>query len=374
MPSANCAERSEGAYQRTLDLAALARIERGDRIELSRVHDRTQELFDKTLQLVGGGPGGQHRPAPTNAARITEPRFVPLNEDLRKLYLFAEALGGYEILNHLINAYSPARRLSSRLEREIEEVHLEDSQIARLEDYERQINQALENASVYLSRTTLHGFSQQELLELNEILLAASERAKLVTRILGASLIRQVEEAVATLSEFHEKIKNVHKTLDGIFLVDAELMFIPTNALIRCVNVMFKALGNPYVADHIDGVLLLAARNLLIEAVSFYSYYGRQQIYDLCQKAGATVNTRAIADHIRHEIHKLFSACQTDNRLVLRRVMRDAEREFEISARAIEAESIRSAVSAVKQMLPPVPKPPPPRRSWLRRALSWLLG
>lgn len=373
MPSANCAERSEGAYQRTLDLAELARVERGDRIELSRVHDRTQELFDKTLQLVGGGTG-QRRPMPSSSARTTEPRFVPVNEDLRKLYLFAEALGGYEVLNHLINAHSPARRLSSRLEHEIEEVHLKDKQIARLEDYERQINQALENASAYLSHTALHGFSEEELHELNEILLTASERAKLITRILGASLIRQIEEAVATLSDFHEKIKSVRKTLDGIFLVDAELMFIPTNALIRCVNVIFKALGNPYVADHIDGVLLLAARNLLIEAVSFYSYYGRQQIYDLCQKAGATINTRAIADHIRHEIHKLFSACQTDNRLVLRRVMRDAEREFEISARAVEVEAIRSAVSAVKQMLPPAPKPPPPRRSWLRRLLAWLRG
>ena len=42
-------------------------------------------------------------------------------------------------------------------------------------------------------------------------------------------------------------------------------------------------MGNPFVAEHIDGLLLLAARNLLIEAVSFYSYYGKQQIYTRIQ-------------------------------------------------------------------------------------------
>lgn len=372
MSPGNCAEVCDEVFQQTLDLADLARVERNDRIELSRVNDRTQELFAKTLKLVNGVHPRRHPSGPAPAARIGEPRFIPDNEDLRSLYLFAEALGGYEILNHLINAHSPARRLSSHLEHEVEEVVLEDSQIARLEEYEQQINRAIKNASAYLSRTDLHNFSDDELRELNDILLSASERATLLTRILGSQLIRQIEQAVGTLYRFHEQIKSVRKTLDGIFLIDSELMFVPTNELIKCVNVIFKGLGNPYVAEHIDGVLLLAGRNLLIEAVSFYSYYGRQRIYDLCRRAGATVNTHAIADHIRYEIHKLFSACQTDNRLVLRRIMRDAEREFEISAQAIEAEAVLSAVSAVKRMLPVVPRIPPPRRNWLQRLLRRL--
>lgn len=371
MSPSNCAERHNVPFERTLDLAELARIEKGDRIELHGVHDHTQELFAKTLKIVNHGRHPR-RLQTSSTPRVGEPRFIPDNDDLRRLYLFAEALGGYEILNHLINTHSPGRKLSSHLEHEIEMVMLEPSQVARLEDYECQIKRAIENASAYLQNTALNSFGEDELHELNEILLAASERATLITRILGMHLIGEIEQAVATLNQFHDKIKSVRKTLDGIFLIDSELMFVPTNELIRCVNVMFKGLGNPYVAEHIDGVLLLAGRNLLIEAVSFYSYYGRQRIYDLCQKAGTTVNTRAIADHIRHEIHKLFGACQADNRLVLRRIMRDAEREFEISAQAIEAEAVLTAVTAVKRMLPPAPKLPPPRTGWFRRLLAWL--
>jgi hypothetical protein len=36
----------------TLDLAVLAQVARGDRIEVERITDRTLELFDRTLKIV----------------------------------------------------------------------------------------------------------------------------------------------------------------------------------------------------------------------------------------------------------------------------------------------------------------------------------
>ena len=43
-----------------------------------------------------------------------EERYVPENEALCKVYLFAEALGGYEALNDLSSKYSPGQTLSQR--------------------------------------------------------------------------------------------------------------------------------------------------------------------------------------------------------------------------------------------------------------------
>ena len=56
--------------------------------------------------------------------------------------------------------------------------------------------------------------------------------------------------------------------MSGVFLVDSEVMFIPTQELTNCVNTIFEALGNPYFAEKADGVMLLAARNLLIEVIA----------------------------------------------------------------------------------------------------------
>jgi len=122
-------------------------------------------------------------------------------------------------------------------------------------------------------------------------------------------------------------------------------------------------------------VLLLAARNLLIDVVSFYSYYGKNQIYSVLQRGGSNVSSQAITARIRHEIRRLFDACKQDNRLVLTRVMSDAQREFEISVEAIQSEAEFFAVEAVKLLIPPGESaPPPPRRSLLRRLFGWLTG
>jgi hypothetical protein len=66
---------------------------------------------------------------------------------------------------------------------------------------------------------------------------------------------------------------------------------------------------------------LLAAPSLLIETVSFYSYYGKQQIYNVFRRRQATISGRLIAHHVRLKIRKLFTACKTDNKLVLTRIM-----------------------------------------------------
>ena len=163
------------------------------------------------------------------------------------------------------------------------------------------------------------------------------------------------------------------KSIDGIFLVDSEVLFIPTLDLVKCVDTIFAAIGNPFVAEHIDGILLLAARNLLIETVSFYSYYGKQQIYNVFRRRQSTISGWLIAHHVRLEIRKLFTACQTDNKLVLTRIMDNVAREFEISVETIQEEAERSAVQAVNLLIPPEPVPGPPAKTGLlERLASWL--
>jgi hypothetical protein len=187
------------------------------------------------------------------------------------------------------------------------------------------------------------------------------------------NLIHEVREAVQTLHVLEQKMRSVQPTIDGIFLVGAEFMFVPANDLIRIVNCIFAAVGNPYVARHIDGIVLLAARNLLIQVVSFYSYYGRQQIYSVFKRRSMTLNQAAIAHHIRAEIRSLFRACKAENRLILKRVMANAEREFEMSVEAIREEAEAIAIAAVDRLLPvaaPADDGPPP--GLLRRLANWL--
>ena len=125
--------------------------------------------------------------------------------------------------------------------------------------------------------------------ELYEILKAAKSCSQELSEILGAHLIHEIENSVKSFYELREKIRAAEKSVTGIFLVDSEVMFITTYEPIGCVETMFKAVGNPYVANNVDGVMLLAARNLLIDVISFYSYNGKQQIYNLFVRGGAPV-------------------------------------------------------------------------------------
>lgn len=150
-------------------------------------------------------------------------------------------------------------------------------------------------------------------------------------------------------------------------------MFMPTNDLINIINNLFKAIGNPFVAENIDGVLLLAARNLLIQAASFYSYYGKQQIYTVFKRNQTTVNRSVITHHISSEIKQLFRACTMNNTLILKRIVNNAEREFEISLNSIRCAAERSAVEHVNRLFPEAATSPPPAPPTLIQRISdWL--
>ena len=362
-------EPQQANFEITLDLAVLAQVSRGDRVEVENLADRTLELFQRTLPIVDDQ-------SEDSANALPEPqdpnRFVPEHRDLRQRFLFAETLGSYSTLHDLLDGYSPAYRLSMDYDDKARIERLNDFEVSALEEYRDQIHNALLHANEYLLANASAGYTSEELQQLNEILLEARIRFESVTAILGMHLIYEIEMSVRQLYAFQENIRTVKRSIDGIFLVDSEVMFMPTNDLVRIVNNLFKAVGNPFVAEHIDGIMLLAARNLLIYAVSFYSYYGKQQIYTVFKRNNATVNRSVITHHIRSEIKKLFRACTTENRLVLKRVMNDAEREFEISVDSIHAEAERSAVAVVNQLIPEPPVPPPPPKTLLQRISHWL--
>ena len=356
---------------RTLDLAEFAQLNRGEKVVIEPISNHTQELFDQTLNLfeIEGEEATVTNYNQTSDIEID--RYVPTHEDLRKIYLFAEALGGYETLNELVSDHSTTNQMSVRLDK-LDSSAFSEKEIQQLEQQQKNLNRALQSANEYLLQHANEDFNRRELAELHHILVNASTRNDQITKILGIYKIGEIEKAIARLHAFQEKIRSVEKNISGIFLVDSEVLFIPTNDLIECVNTIFSGVGNPYLADNIDGVMLLAARNLLIQAVSFYSYYGKERIYNLVSKSGTTVSTAVISHHIRNEIHGLFKACEADNRLVLKRVMQDAERQFEISVEEIQKEAEHSAVAAVKEMLPrEVVKQKVVKKSLFKKILSW---
>jgi hypothetical protein len=98
----------EQTWERTIDLADIARINRGERVEVEHVEDKTQGLFSKTINLLHVGDARGARPV-RDTPTTDEERYIADNEALRRVYLFAEALGGYEALNDLSSKYSPVK-------------------------------------------------------------------------------------------------------------------------------------------------------------------------------------------------------------------------------------------------------------------------
>ena len=362
---------TQSKLEATLDLAVLAQVARGDRIDVGKIENRTLDLFQRTLKIAED----RLNDPVTALAEFEDPsRFVPEHGDLRQRFLFAETLGSYSALHDLLDAYSPAYRLYKEYNEKARKRRLNKLEVRALEQYRDQIDNALVHANEYLLANASATYTADELQELNQILLEARSRFETVTAILGMQLIVEIEDGVRQLFAFQGKIRTVQRSIDGVFLVDSEVMFMPTNDLVDIVNNLFKAAANPFVAEHIDGMLLLAARNLLIQAVSFYSYYGKQQIYSVFKRKQPTVNRSMIAHHIRSEIKKLFQACQTENRLVLKRVMNDVEREFEISVDSIRSEAERSAIEVVAQLIPALTEVPvqKPKKTLLQRISHWL--
>jgi hypothetical protein len=354
-----------------MDLADMARVQRGERVQVEQIQDATQELFDRTIALVEDELGPERTQRVPR--RTLDGTFIPDNEDLRAIFLLAEAVGGYDAFNDLVNVHSPGNVLSRHFGDKAREAALSETELAHLLDYQEQIRNALRNANAYLRDVAVDAFSRDELHQLHDMILTASDRAKELNKILGTHYIHEVERVVKRLYEFHAQMQSVERTVDGIFMVNSEVMFVPTNELVACVNTLFEAVGNSHLAQSIDGVMLLAARNLLIEVASFYSYYGKEQIYTLFRRGGQAVSTRAVTARIRGEIRRLFEACKRDNKLVLTRLMTSAERQFEISVEAIQEEATQVAMEQVKVFMPREEAPKaPPRPGLFRRLFGWL--
>lgn len=352
--------------------AEIAGIDRADVVKVQDIGDSTQELFDSTLLLVRDELGPE--PAVRGGRRSIDAHFLPNNEDLRAIFLLAEAVGGYDAFNDLVNEHSPVHLILQDFAQKARQASLSRRDLRRLTAFQEQIHNSLRNANDYLRDVAVDEFNREELHQLHEIILTASARAKELNRILGLHYIHEVERVLARLAEFHAQMQNVERSVSGIFMVDSEVMFVPTIELVECVNTIFEAVGNSYLAKNIDGVTLLAARNLLIDVSSFYSYYGKEQIYSLFKRAGGTVSTQVVTARIRGEIRRLFDACKRDNKLVLTRVMSNAERHFEISVEEIQEAATRAAVEQVKKFMPRQEvRKPPPKRSLLHKLFGWML-
>lgn len=362
-------------HEITLDLAALAGVGREDRVRVQGLRNRTMEIFERTLELIG-----QDAPEETARSRTegqgagaAAVRFIPQEKDLRARFVFAEALGSYATLNSLLDRYAPAYQLTRAIDEPSLVEAISEREVEMLEEYRDQIEAALMHATEHLGAHAARGFSDEELQELNDILREARDRYRAIETVLGMRLIHEVEQSVHELYRLHEKTQTVQRTITGIFMIDSEIMFMPTADLVRIVENIFKAIGNPFVVENIDGTMLLAARNLLIQVVSFYSYYGREQIYRVFEKNQSKAGRAQIATCIRNEIKMLFSACRVNNKLVLTRLMENAEREFELSVESVQIEATNRAIVAVERLMPvqaQMPKPKP--KSLLRKLTTWL--
>lgn len=358
--------------QKTLDLAHLAGVAPADRIRVEPLSNRTLDLFDRTLKIVRDTHPDDDA---ATADESVELRFIPQHADLRARFKFAEVLGSYATLNTLVDQFAPAVELTRTLTLNQEIGRISDAELKLLSDYRDQIEIALRHASAQLETINISEFSDTELDELNEILGEARERFQSLERLLGLRLIFDVERAVERLHETLGKIATVQRSVSGVFLIESEIMFIPAMELERIIADIFKAIGNPFVVDNIDGTVLLAARNLLIQVMSFYAYYGREQIYHILGNDPGRSGRRRVAQRIKDEIHALFQACRKQNKLVLTRVMDNAEREFEISVEAIQNEAANRAIAEVERLLPPKPVVvPAPRPTMMQRFKLWLFG
>ena len=85
-------------------------------------------------------------------------------------------------------------------------------------------------------------------------------------------------------------------------------MFIPPYDLIESVDSFFKAAGNSYATNNVDGVLLLTGRPVLIDESSLNSYYGKQQIYRVFAQRAGSSNPKLIAMRILHAYRNLLKS------------------------------------------------------------------
>ena len=213
-------------YEKTLDIYELAAIERGARVDVEVIPDATIEVFEETLRIISD-EGAEDGPRQIDAERLARKLGeAPRDSELRKIFIFAEILGGYDAVNDLMRKDSPLYRLSEKYGESVLQRPLKDAERRYLEEYFEALKQAIENARDYYRKTTLSGLTIDEMNELYALVMEAKGKTKRVTEILGQDLMLQIEHAVGRLSEYRRKILSVERTVDGIFLVDDEVMFI----------------------------------------------------------------------------------------------------------------------------------------------------
>ena len=356
--------------ERTIDFRRLARVGRGEQVKVQRVRDYTLDAFDRTLSFMAADAGVDGR----LEVGAFDVNVLPADSELRRVFKFAEILGGYDAFNDITRLHSPTQRLAHLFGQAVLVRELTRGELAQLEEMHAELKTAVDNAKSRYRETNLEGFTVEEMQELYAMVVKARDMAREINEIIGKHLLVQIERSVQRLSRIRQKILQVERTVSGIFLVDDEVMFIPETELAECIDMIFKGVGNPYLANNVDGVLLLAARNLLIEVVSFYSYYGKHQIYQLF-KHGQAADRKRVMLRIRNEVREVLRACKESNKLVLTRLMEQEEQQLDLSIEAIQQEAEQEALDAVIRIFP---EPPPvverPRRGWLRRMLGWMVG
>lgn len=357
----------------TVDIRRLAMIGENERIEVEPVQDKTIDAFDQTLAIIHEESDIDEAGDGFSDTIIRHIKEAPKDSDLRKVFVFAEILGGYDAFNDLYREQSPAFGLSETLGETVLHRELTARELKTLEDYHQALSTAVDNARTYYRETRLKGLSVKEMQELYTMASRARDKVKEINEILGKHLILKIESAIERLNEIRLKALGVERSISGIFLVEDEVMYIPVDELQEAIEVIFKGVGNPYLARNIDGVMLLAARNLLIEVVSFFAYYGKHQIYQLFATEKA-VDRKRVVLRIRNEIRKILNACKEDNKLVLTRIMDKEEEQLDLSIEAIQREAEAKAVYEVSAFMPVESEPVKVEEApgLFRRLFRWL--
>jgi hypothetical protein len=153
---------------KTLDLSDIANLRPGETVEVRRL-GTTEDDFEKTLELLTTRVARGSRTSETSAGhtqpldpqqqtpRVRKPdEFVPQDEQLRSVFLFAEAVGGYQQFHDLVYKYSPGLSLIARVSSTVAKEPLRPLQTRDLTEYRDQIVVGLAAARTYL---TEHGRS-----------------------------------------------------------------------------------------------------------------------------------------------------------------------------------------------------------------------
>ena len=188
---------------RTFEIEHIAQLRNDEMVVIEPVYDRTQDLFDQTLDLfeeMGSPPETLDK---ENKPFEQTQRYVPKHDDLRSIYLFAEALGGYDQVIELESDFAPGQQLLKICRQQIESGHYDKHDFSALEEQQKKLQIGLKTANQYLKEQAAEELKPVELAELHKLLASANLQYQELTRILGIFKMHQLEQAVQILFRFH---------------------------------------------------------------------------------------------------------------------------------------------------------------------------